>query len=110
MQRRDFILSSCLAALAGTVRAAPASQALADARAIGRAALAEGTLPADPDAIATALGLPKPSIGAVLSRHWNTRIEADLVNADTLYIAGWFLSRTEVQLCALIALTEAATA
>ncbi|MFQ6551947.1 hypothetical protein AAD018_006325 [Aestuariibius insulae] len=109
MQRRDFLLTSLLAALAGTAPAAsPAAQALADARTIGRAALAEGTVSADPAALARALGLPDPSLRTLLARHWTPRIEGDLACADTLYTAGWLLSRTEVQLCALIALTQAA--
>ncbi|MFD2741003.1 hypothetical protein ACFSUD_15575 [Sulfitobacter aestuarii] len=107
MKRRDILLSvASLPVAKMAIGATTSNSSLKDLAAIGRAALAEGAVPADAASLARALGLASPNPSKLAAHSWNGRVAGELADGDTIFVANWFLSRTEVQICALLAIAE----
>jgi len=92
------------AAQAAAALAAPPVRDLDAAARIGRAALAEGALPADAAALRRELDAGAAPVRALFARDWRPAIRSDFAAGRIVRIAGWQLSRTEAGLCALAAL------
>lgn len=102
MKRRDVLCSAVLIPAAGLAKAMPASVegALAE---VGRAAIADGVVPADREILQSALGLSSHDV-TPLAGQINDLVVADFAAGDSVNVAGWVLSRTEARICALVAL------
>lgn len=103
MNRRTLLLSAAIAPWAGLAK--PLPEATCDALAeIGGAALSEGVVPADSAALRAELGLGLKDTLSDIIGELNERVASDFASGEILYVAGWMLSRTEVIICALVAL------
>jgi len=103
MNRRALLLSAAIAPWAGLAEAMHETtyDTLAE---IGIAALSEGIIPADNAALRAELGLTlKDALPGIIGE-LNERVARDFASGEILYVAGWMLSRTEVIICALVAL------
>ncbi|MBO9398600.1 hypothetical protein J7400_18150 [Shimia sp. R9_2] len=105
MKRRDLLLAAALSPVASLAKAMP-NPSLDALKKIGRAALAQGAVPADPAALRAALGLHRH---ATLSDHTgslNAKVAEDFAAGHTVQVDGWVMSETEACVCAWIALQE----
>lgn len=103
LNRRTLLVSAAIAPWAGLAEALTETSrdALAE---IGIAALAERVVPPDGAALRAHLGLAPDDALPGMIGELNERVTRDFASGDLLYVAGWMLSRTEVLICALVAL------
>lgn len=76
---------------------------LSDAALLGLAALHSGKIDIDVGVLRRNLGL-RPYQEIHLDCSWAKAIRSDFEHGDTISVKGWILSRTEAQLCAIVAL------
>lgn len=102
MKRRDVLCAALFIPAAGLAKAMPETveSALAE---VGKAAIADGVVPANRKTLQSALGLSTNDV-TPLAGQINDLVVADFAVGDSVNVAGWVLSRTEARICALVAL------